>query len=321
MIDKPQQKNQYGSLVGLGAFSTFVCVNILNKYLFSTTAMNTWHIAYWRGLSMFLTNIAVCYFNGITILDVKKEFSFFLFIRCILGGFALILNTLQYSLLSLSKGQAIYYTYPIWTAINGYLVLGESITKFDFIGIFTAFSGVLLLIFNKQDTHTSAFLKESPWGIPVALLSAYTISIGEVYSRKIGNNISCYITPAYLGLALTIETSIVLIFIDPSQEAILSYNPHVIFILACICILSWTSYILLTKAYQLEKAARVSVLSYIQIVYSTSIDVIFFGNRLKFIDIFGIILIVSGNFFVLIFNLTFFILYIKNIYNLQHFYH
>jgi len=302
MSNIEKQKDHYGSLIGLGAFTTFVGVNILNKYLFSTTAINTWHIAYWRGLSMFLANIGVCYFNGISILNVKREFSLVLFIRCILGGFALILNTLQYSLLSLSKGQAIYYTFPIWTVINGFLFLGEKVTKYDLIGIFSAFSGVILLIINREDAHASAFLKESPYGIPVALLSAYSLSMGDICSRKIGTNVSCYITPAYLGLALAIETSFIMMFIDPSQEAILSYNPHVIFILVCICVLSWTSYILLTKAYQLEKAARVAVLAYIQIVYSATIDVIFFGNRLKFVDIFGIILIVSGNFFVLLFK-------------------
>ena len=292
--------NAYGSLIGLGAFCTFVCVNILNKYMFSTSAINTWHIAYWRGLFMFLLNIAVCKYNGVGCFDIKREYSTTLFFRCIFGSGGLILNTLQYNLLSLSKGQAIYYTYPIWTAINGWIFLGEKLTKYDIIGIASAFTGVLLLIFNRQTVQGAALHTESPYGVPVALSCAFIISIGDIFSRKLGNNVSCYITPAYLGLTLAIMTSCLLIFVDPSPAALADYSPRTIFVLGSIAVFSWISYLLLTKAYQLEKAARVAVLSYVQILFATTIDVIYFGNKLGFIDVVGCALIVSGNFLVLL---------------------
>ena len=299
MIKESSTGKFWGTIVGLTAFFFFVSTNIVNKFIFSTTNINTWHVAYWRGLFLCFINMGICNYQKIPVLEIKKECWGTLLLRSLVGGISVILNTFQYSLLTISKAQSIYYTYPIWTAINGWLLLGEKITRYDVMGIVSAFIGVLTLILNKQAPTSSSF-QESPYGIPVGLAAAWSISIGDVLSRKLGNGVSFYITSAFLGIMLAVEGAFFMTVVSPSLEAIHDYSLWTAFLLITVSVLSWIALTLLTKAYQLEKAARIAVLAYVQILVATAADVLYFGNRLSFTDILGCSLIVSGNFLVLI---------------------
>eukprot|EP00826_Nyctotherus_ovalis_P066521 TRINITY_DN9839_c0_g2_i5.p1 TRINITY_DN9839_c0_g2~~TRINITY_DN9839_c0_g2_i5.p1 ORF type:complete len:313 (-),score=39.93 TRINITY_DN9839_c0_g2_i5:93-1031(-) len=292
--------NVMGSFFGLLAFTVFGFVNIFNKYILATTHINTWHISYWRGLTMCLFNIIACLYFRISIFDIKREHSLTLFFRTFFGGAGQVLNTLQFGLLSLSKAQAMYYTYPIWTAIIGWLFLKERLNKYDIFSIVSAFTGVLILILNRNPNQQGAFKIESPYGVPVALVATFFISLGDVCSRKIGSHISHYVSPAYLGIAIAAMTSVLMLIVDPSAQAIQDYSLKNVGILGAICVLSWMFIVLITKAYQLEKAARVAVMVYIQIVFSTTVDVVYFGNTLGAVDAVGIVLIMAGNFLILV---------------------
>ena len=46
---------------------------------------------------------------------------------------------------SLSKASTIFFTYPLFTAINARIFLGESISNFDWLAIVLAFVGIVLL--------------------------------------------------------------------------------------------------------------------------------------------------------------------------------
>jgi len=292
--------NILGSCFGILSFTALAFVNILNKYLFGTTHINTWHISYWRGLTMFGFNLSVCLYQKISPFDIKKEYSTSLFFRALFGAAGQVMNTFQFALLSLSKAQAMYYTYPLWTAIISWVLLKERLTKYDILSILSAFAGVIILIFNRKTNEGNAFKVESPYGVPVALIGTFFIGIGDTYSRKIGNNISCYVTPSYLGLFLSMMNAFLILFIDPDFRAIKDYSLKTAMILVAICLLSWLFMLFLTKAYQLEKAARIAFMVYIQIVFSAAVDVFYFGNSLDALEVLGIVFIISGNFIVLL---------------------
>lgn len=79
------------------------------------------------------------------------------------------------SLVSLSSGRAaiLAYSMPIFTALLSVAFYGERLGMRQFLGVFAAAGGVVLLLW-----HEVTVLSGTPWGVLCALLSAVTWAVG-----------------------------------------------------------------------------------------------------------------------------------------------
>lgn len=69
---------------------------------------------------------------------------------------------------------------PIMTAVAGYLIFGETLSPFNFLGMILTLSGLVLVITAKSDTGQKQY---SPIGVQAALLASVGQSAGVIFSK------------------------------------------------------------------------------------------------------------------------------------------
>ena len=78
-------------------------------------------------------------------LAVPKETRITLFMRAIVGFGGVAGYYTAIKMTSLSRASVLFFTYPLFTAINARLFLGESISYYDWMAIVFAFIGIVML--------------------------------------------------------------------------------------------------------------------------------------------------------------------------------
>ena len=302
-----QKGNINGSFLGMAAFAMFACGYSLFKgvYAYKDSSVSAWDVSYWQGLLLFFYNAIANWITGNSIFDVGKENVGPIFCRCLFGMIGNILLTVQFQMLSLIKAQAIVFTYPLWTVLNARLLLGERISKWDVISMATAFSGVAIVVVSEYLKITTGAEQTDAYpilGVIVGLVATFMISLGDVYTRKIGMNVSPMTTPAYLGLFIAAGSALYLLFVGRASALdYVGYIPLLIFAGSTSIAIA---FYLLTKAFQLDLATRVGAFTYVQIIVSGMVDTCVFGTKIESLDVLGYSLIIFGNLGFVILKLT-----------------
>ena len=78
-------------------------------------------------------------------LAVPKETRVTLFMRAVVGFGGVSGYYTAIKMTSLSRASVLFFTYPLFTAINARLFLGESISYYDWVAIIFAFIGIVML--------------------------------------------------------------------------------------------------------------------------------------------------------------------------------
>lgn len=91
---------------------------------------------------MFLTKM---YFHGDNFFPMPKNVRVTYIIRCLVGSTCNLtfLFSLQY--ISFAKASVIFWTSPVFTAVMAHYVLHERLSIYDWLALFIAFLGILLI--------------------------------------------------------------------------------------------------------------------------------------------------------------------------------
>jgi drug/metabolite transporter (DMT)-like permease len=238
-------------------------------------------------------------FGGLRLPDPNPTF----LVYCVLGGLAQIIFTFLlvwlFSFRNFAAGTIYSKTETVQVAILGLLILGDPLSLGAAIAIAVSLVGVLALSvaetkISVRNLVTSLVEKPTLIGLACgAMLGASVVLFrGAALSLEEGN----FIIRAAMALAVSVVIQTVLMGLylavrEPKQlKAVLvhwrpSLSVGVAGVLASIC---WFS------AFTLQNAAYVRALGQIELVFTILASVIFFREKIKGLELAGIIFIIVG---------------------------
>ncbi|WP_413284318.1 DMT family transporter [Vibrio sp. MA40-2] len=214
----------------------------------------------------------------ISYLDVKrKRISLWghnkvlLLSRGIVGTSALMCVYYAITTLPLAEATILQYLNPLFTALLGVLFLKERIQASTIFCISLCLFGLFLIVkpnINGSDPTTDLPL----FSISIALMGALFSSIAYVIVRKLSQTEDSSVIIFYFPL-VALPISMLLIgddFIVP--------NLHITLMLVLLGVFTQVGQLGLTKAMQTQAAGKASAYSYVQILFSALLGMIFFAE-------------------------------------------
>jgi len=193
-----------------------------------------------------------------------------LLLRGAIGTFSLICVYYSVTSLPLAEATILQYTHPIFTALLAVLFLKERIQPATLLCIVLCILGLYFILL--PELNGSAEVTLPTLSIIIALLGAFGSSIAYVIVRKLSQTEDSSVIILYFPMIAT-PISIILVwneFIWPDL--------HLAIMLIMIGIFTQIGQYGLTKAMQTQEAGRASAFSYVQIVFSIVIGVVYFDE-------------------------------------------
>lgn len=235
-----------------------------------------------------------------------KEMRPLLVLRGAVGFFGVF--GLYYSLMYLSLSDAVALTFlvPMVTAFLAHVLLKERYSVFE--GACSLFSlvGVLLIakpssIFgttsSKDDAIESSSTEKRLIATGFGLFGVLASSMVYIILRKIGMNAHPLITVSYHSLVTTVMSGLGLIAI-PSLSFVLPKTAKQIFYFALIGIFGFAMQIALAAGVQRVKASKAALISYTNMIFSLTCDLVVFGHLPGWLSMVGIAIILVNAFLV-----------------------
>ena len=185
----------------------------------------------------------------------------------------------------LAEGTAIIYLSPLLVTALSVPLLGERISRLQWLAVAIGFIGVLLIA--------------RPGGAlfhPVALLAlgaAFSFSLYQIITRKLNHTDKSSTTNFISGLVCVIITSVLLPFFWKAP------NAYFLGLMILLGISALVSHLLMTKAYQHAKPSTLAPFSYLQLLFAGFIGYAFFDQLPDFFGLIGMLVIVVGGLLVL----------------------
>tara|TARA_R110001592_G_scaffold62252_2_gene190370 strand:- start:8629 stop:9513 length:885 start_codon:yes stop_codon:yes gene_type:complete len=192
-----------------------------------------------------------------------------LFMRGLVGSFALVCVYYAITHLPLAEATVLQYLYPVFTAVLALFFLKEHIHWQLIVSILLSFTGLLLVVrpailFGELAQDLSYF------AVLAGILGAIGSSIAYVLVRKLNQTEDSSVIIFYFPL-IALPFSLVLLgsdFVLPNAYACL--------LLVLVGIFTQIGQVGLTKAMQTETASRATAFSYLQVVFAALFGWFFF---------------------------------------------
>ena len=277
---------QYIILSGLSFFVVNFMVKILggNSTLFETMEFQKYgahELVFFRSVISFAISAYIVKKRGLPFFGNNKKW---LLIRGMAGVTALTIFFFTLQNLPLAIAATVQYLSPIFTVILTVMVLKEKVLKAQWIFIISAFSGVVLIGVNNLFNDGEMAL-DTTW-LLLGVVSAFFAGIAYLAIIKLKHTDSPINIVMYFPMLALPITGIWCLydFVMPSGWEWL--------ILLFIGIFTQIAQILMTKALHATDTARVVPFKYLGAIYALLVGWFVFDERLNFILILGIALIV-----------------------------
>ena len=202
-------------------------------------------------------------------------------------------------LLPLSEGTTLVLTCPIITGILARIFLKESYGLCQVVTTLLSFIGILLVtkptfLFNQDANFDINYIeyKYKDIGAIFCLLCAFFQASVSVMIRSLGSKCHTFTISHYNGFYGGIFSPLCLILF----QGVKSVSFMEFIIIFGISIVGWAKQITFTRSCLFEKASKVAVLQYTQIIGSLIIDYFAFNFVPDIISIFGMLLVGSSIF-------------------------
>lgn len=219
--------------------------------------------------------------NGKQVLAIPKGALLFLFLRSISGSIGIFGNFYAIDRLVLSDAAILNKMAPFFTIIFSFVLMKEKIKPIPLIAIIVAFLGSVLIV--KPTMNFTATL-------PAIVGFAGGMGAGFAYAcvRKLGS--------------LKCNGKIIILFFSTFSMLlslpymIFNYNPMTLqqfLFLCCSGICAAGGQFTVTVAYYHAPAREISVYDYSQIIFSTLLGILFFGQYPDILSLIGYFIIIS----------------------------
>ena len=234
-----------------------------------------------------LVSLAISYLDvkrkGISVWGNNKPL---LFARGAVGTMALMCVYYSVTTLPLAEATIFQYIHPVFTALLAVFFLKERIQSSTFICIALCLLGVYVMV--RPETGPDAEHALPMFSVMIAILGAFGSSIAYVIVRKLSQTEDSSVIIFYFPL-VALPASILLIgdqFVMPDL--------YLTMMLVLVGVFTQIGQLGLTKAMQTQEAGKASAYSYVQIIFSVILGIVFFGELPSAWTYLGGALIVTG---------------------------
>jgi RarD protein len=259
----------------LFAVFAFSIMNLLVKMLPHIPAME---IILFRSAISFVICVVGLKVQKVKGLGTNKKV---LFLRGLFGGMALFLFFTTIQNIPLASAITLHYLAPIFTAIIAWLILGERLVPLQWLFFLISFIGVTMVKGFDERVDTYYFI--------MGIVSAFLSGCAYNCIRKLKTSEHPLMVILYFPLVTLPVASIYCIFYEWTTPVGWDW-----LYLLLIGILTQIAQLYMTKAYQLEEAARVASVSYTGIIYALGFGFLFFHEVFNVYVSIGIGLMLLG---------------------------
>ncbi len=292
-----QPKTRLAWAISASLLSSFCYIISLTFAKFSLEFCSTNQLAFFRSLiSFFLTIVFTSFYKK------NQKYKDFLkttqisihLIRCSSALLAVYLYIFSIKTLSLTEGTLLFNTGPFFIPFIAYLWKRTPIDNKIWPGICTAFLGLALLTQPENSYYNSSF-----W---LALLAGAVGAVSVVALRFAHYSEPVLRSLFYYGIFSTIVTGVIFSVESFPILPILQAKAFIPIIL--VGITGFLYQVLIALAIKYAPAKQIGPFFYISVIFGTILDLIFWQKTLQFIEILGMLLIITGLFFMIFFVKT-----------------
>ncbi|WP_394157827.1 DMT family transporter [Vibrio campbellii] len=280
--------NSLNSIIPIG-----VRFMVLSAFGFSLMSATVKHVSL-HGIPVFeivaaraLVSLVISYLDvkrkGISVWGNNKPL---LFARGAVGTMALMCVYYSVTTLPLAEATIFQYIHPVFTALLAVFFLKERIQFSTFICIALCLLGVYVMV--RPETGPDAEHALPLFSVMIAILGAFGSSIAYVIVRKLSQTEDSSVIIFYFPL-VALPASILLIgdqFVMPDL--------YLTMMLVLVGVFTQIGQLGLTKAMQTQEAGKASAYSYVQIIFSVVLGIVFFCELPSAWTYLGGALIVTG---------------------------
>ncbi|MEH0697629.1 DMT family transporter [Vibrio owensii] len=280
--------NSINSMIPIG-----VRFMVLSAFGFALMSATVKHVSL-HGIPVFeivaaraLVSLVISYLDvkrkGISVWGNNKPL---LFARGAVGTMALMCVYYSVTSLPLAEATIFQYIHPVFTALLAVFFLKERIQSSTFICIALCLLGVYVMV--RPETGPDAEHALPMFSVMIAILGAFGSSIAYVIVRKLSQTEDSSVIIFYFPL-VALPASILLIgdqFVMPDL--------YLTMMLVLVGVFTQIGQLGLTKAMQTQEAGKASAYSYVQIIFSVVLGIVFFGELPSAWTYLGGALIVTG---------------------------
>ncbi|MDK9784252.1 DMT family transporter [Vibrio sp. B172a] len=280
--------NSINSMIPIG-----VRFMVLSAFGFALMSATVKHVSL-HGIPVFeivaaraLVSLVISYLDvkrkGISVWGNNKPL---LFARGAVGTMALMCVYYSVTTLPLAEATIFQYIHPVFTALLAVFFLKERIQSSTFICIALCLLGVYVMV--RPETGPDAEHALPMFSVMIAILGAFGSSIAYVIVRKLSQTEDSSVIIFYFPL-VALPASILLIgdqFVMPDM--------YLTMMLVLVGVFTQIGQLGLTKAMQTQEAGKASAYSYVQIIFSVVLGIVFFGELPSAWTYLGGALIVTG---------------------------
>jgi drug/metabolite transporter (DMT)-like permease len=189
------------------------------------------------------------------------------------------------SIIPTSLAVLLFYIYPIFVAVLSFLINGEKITKKIIFSILVSFIG-LILLFGQNFNNLNKV------GIFLALGAALSYGIYAVYGRHILNTIPLSVTTAYICLYAAITFFAAGLY---KNKLTLNFTPVSWLYVTLITLITVGGFLSFFIGIKLTSPTIVSILGMTEPIMTIFLSFILFSEQFSFIQIIGVILVLTAS--------------------------
>ncbi|PQJ43025.1 EamA family transporter [Vibrio campbellii] len=280
--------NSLNSMIPIG-----VRFMVLSAFGFALMSATVKHVSL-HGIPVFeivaaraLVSLVISYLDvkrkGISVWGNNKPL---LFARGAVGTMALMCVYYSVTTLPLAEATIFQYIHPVFTALLAVFFLKERIQSSTFICIALCLLGVYVMV--KPETGPDAEHALPMFSVMIAILGAFGSSIAYVIVRKLSQTEDSSVIIFYFPL-VALPASILLI-----GEQFVMPDLYLTMMLVLVGVFTQVGQLGLTKAMQTQEAGKASAYSYVQIIFSVVLGIVFFDELPSAWTYLGGALIVTG---------------------------
>jgi drug/metabolite transporter (DMT)-like permease len=252
----------------------FSLMNLCVKFVSHIPAVE---VVFFRSVISLTISGAILLQQGVSLLGNNPKI---LAIRGITGTIALVAYFITLQKIPLAGAVTIHYMAPIFTSLLGILIVKERVSRWQYIFFLLSFIGIVVI--QGVDTRVT---------IGYALIGVFgAIFTGLAYNmiRKLKQSEHPLVIIFYFPLVSIPITGLITIYDWVMPQ---SWDWLLLFLVG---ILTQFGQFYLTKSYQSEELSKVSVISYIGILFALAYGFLFFNEHYKFTAYLGMALVMVG---------------------------